>query len=72
MAGIQLLLVADEEEFISNLVERLQLHKLPSRCAVNGEQALQMVTVSPPDVMVLDLKMPGMDGMEVLRRVKKD
>lgn len=72
MTDIQLLLVDDEEEFISTLAERLQLRKLPSRCAVNGEQALQMVAVSPPDVMVLDLKMPGMDGMEVLRRVKRD
>jgi DNA-binding response OmpR family regulator len=39
--------------------------------AYNGRQALQMVADDEPDVMVLDLKMPGIDGMEVLRRVKR-
>jgi DNA-binding NtrC family response regulator len=38
--------------------------------ALGGEQALQMMEGEIPDVMVLDLRMPGLDGMEVLRRVK--
>lgn len=38
--------------------------------AFNGEQALKMLEGSQPEVMVLDLKMPGMDGLEVLRRAK--
>jgi DNA-binding response OmpR family regulator len=39
--------------------------------AYNGEQALAMIEEDEPEVMVLDLKMPGIDGMEVLRRVKR-
>jgi CheY-like chemotaxis protein len=72
MATINILLVDDEEEFITTLAERLQLRNLPARYALDGDQALQLVAASPPDVIVLDLKMPGLDGLEVLRRVKKD
>ena len=38
---------------------------------MNGEEAIQIVHDQEPDVMVLDLKMPGIDGIEVLRRVRK-
>lgn len=72
MAKINILLVDDEAEFITTLSERMQLRNLPSQYALNGDQAMQMVAVLPPDVMILDLKMPGVDGMEVLRRVKKE
>jgi DNA-binding NtrC family response regulator len=65
------LLVDDEEEFVQTLSERLEMRDLKSKTALNGEQALQIVTDQEPDVMVLDLKMPGIDGMEVLRRVRK-
>ena len=72
MAKINILLVDDEAEFITTLAERMLLRNLPSQYAFNGDQALVMVAAFPPDVMILDLKMPGIDGMEVLRRVKKE
>jgi DNA-binding NtrC family response regulator len=72
MAKINILLVDDEVEFITTLAERMQLRGLTPQVALNGEEALQMVAAIPPDVMILDLKMPGIDGMEVLRRVKKN
>lgn len=72
MAKINILLVDDETEYITTLAERLQLRNLPSQVALNGLQALQMAAALTPDVMVLDLKMPGFDGLEVLRRVKKE
>ncbi len=71
MEQIKVLLVDDEEEFVKTLAERIQMRKLGSNVALNGEQALKLVKDEVPDVMVLDLKMPGIDGMEVLRRVKK-
>ncbi len=71
MEKFKVLLVDDEEEFVKTLSERLQMRDLNSELALNGEQALQIVTDQEPDVMVLDLKMPGIDGMEVLRRVRK-
>lgn len=71
MDDIKILLVDDEEDFIKTLSERLDLRDLGSETAFSGEQALGYVGDNEPDVMVLDLKMPGIDGMEVLRRVRK-
>lgn len=71
MEKFKVLLVDDEEEFVKALSERLQMRGLGSDLAFDGEQALQIVKDQEPDVMVLDLKMPGIDGMEVLRRVRK-
>lgn len=70
MGDIRILLVDDEENFIRTISERLDLRDLASITAFNGQQALDCVDDREPDVMVLDLKMPGIDGMEVLRRVR--
>jgi len=67
----KVLLVDDEHEFIHTLSERLQSRKIQPTIAYDGEQALAMVESDEPEVMVLDLKMPGIDGLEVLRRVKR-
>lgn len=71
MGDIKLLLVDDEENFIRTISERLDLRDLASQTAFNGQQALGCVDDKEPDVMVLDLRMPGIDGMEVLRQVRK-
>ena len=71
MKDIRILLVDDEEEFVQALAERLQLRDLSSRTAFSGEEALRFVDGAAPDIMVLDLKMPGTSGLEVLRLVRK-
>jgi len=71
MEKFKILLVDDEEEFVRTLAERIQMRDLSSDVALNGEEALQKVQEDLPDVIVLDLKMPGMHGMEVLRRIKE-
>ena len=71
MKDFKVLLVDDEQEFIETLSERLKMRDLDTKLALDGEQALEAVQDDEPDVMLLDLKMPGMDGMEVLRKVKK-
>ena len=71
MKNFKVLLVDDEQEFIETLSERLRMRELDTKLALDGEQALEAVQDDEPDVMLLDLKMPGMDGMEVLRKVKK-
>jgi len=71
MDDIKILLVDDEEDFIKTLAERLDMRDLSSDVALDGQEALQVVDDSAPDVMILDLKMPGIDGMEVLRRVRE-
>jgi CheY-like chemotaxis protein len=67
----KVLLVDDEQEFVHTLSERLQSRRMQPAIAYDGEQALAMVESEEPEVMVLDLKMPGIDGLEVLRRVKR-
>ncbi|HHE46557.1 MAG TPA: response regulator [Bacteroidetes bacterium] len=67
----KILLVDDEKEFVHTLSERLQTRDLASSVVYDGEQALEFIERDEPDVMVLDLKMPGIDGIEVLRRVKR-
>jgi DNA-binding response OmpR family regulator len=71
MGDIRVLLVDDEEDFIRTLSERLELRDLKSNTAFDGEQAIKLVGDKEPDIIILDLKMPGIDGMEVLRRVRK-
>ncbi len=71
MKEFKVLMVDDEEDFVTTLAERMKMRDLDSEVALDGEQALQIVDEDVPDVMVLDLKMPGIDGMEVLRRVRK-
>lgn len=71
MDDLKILLVDDEEDFIATLSERLSLRDMNSQSASSGEEALKSVGDSVPDIIVLDLKMPGIDGMEVLRRVKQ-
>ena len=68
---IKLLLVDDEENFVNTLAERMKMRDMGSEVAHDGETALGMIKDGTPDVMVLDLRMPGIDGVEVLRKVKK-
>lgn len=70
-APSRVLLVDDEREFVQTLSERLLLRDMGSAVAYDGESALEMLREDEPEVMILDLKMPGIDGMEVLRRVKE-
>ncbi len=71
MKDFRVLLVDDETEFVQAMAERLKMRDLDADTVYDGEQALSFVEGQEPDVMVLDLKMPGIDGMEVLRQVKK-
>ena len=71
MEQIKILLVDDEKEFVETLADRIKLRDHKADVALNGEQALKKLDDQIPDVVVLDLKMPGIDGMEVLRRIRK-
>jgi DNA-binding response OmpR family regulator len=70
MKNLKILLVDDEEEFVTTLAERLELRGLQARAALNGEAALQMIEADTPQIVILDVMMPGIGGFEVLRRIK--
>jgi DNA-binding response OmpR family regulator len=71
MKEFKVLMVDDEEDFVRTLDERMKMRNLDSNVALSGEQALEILEKEVPDVMLLDLKMPGMDGMEVLKRARE-
>ena len=67
-----ILVVDDEKNIRLTMSQSLEPLDLEVRTAVNGEEALQKLAGGPFGLVFLDLKMPGMDGMEVLRRIKDD
>lgn len=70
MEEFSVLLVDDEEDFLRTIIKRLSKRGIRAQGASRGEQALAMLAEEPRDVVVLDVKMPGMDGIEVLKRIK--
>jgi DNA-binding NtrC family response regulator len=71
MAGIRLLLVDDEDDFRTTLANRLRKRHLEVRDVENGLKAIETVKETPFDIAVIDVKMPGMDGLETLRQIKQ-
>jgi len=71
MSDLRVLLVDDEEELVATLEERLGLRGIHAETAITVEQALERVKQSAYDVVVVDLKMPGLDGTEIVDRIRK-
>lgn len=67
---ITVMIVDDETELLDSLQRIFARRKIRTITAESGAKALALLQQEPIDVMVLDVKMPGMDGLEVLRRVK--
>jgi DNA-binding NtrC family response regulator len=70
--SFQVLIVDDETEFLETLVKRLKKRNLLVSGESSGEGALARLKEAPADVVVLDVKMPGMSGLDTLREIKKD
>jgi DNA-binding NtrC family response regulator len=71
MESIRVLIVDDEVEFLETLVKRLRKRNLTVNGVTSGEAALELMKTSPADVVVLDVKMPGMSGLDTLRAIKE-
>lgn len=68
----KVLLVDDEEDFIQTLSQRLEVRGLQVTGATRGAEAVELVDRQEFDAIVLDLAMPGMDGMETLKRIREN
>lgn len=68
---IRVLLVDDEEEFVEPLAERLSIRDYDTTVSLRGEDAIEKLRQLNFDVVILDVRMPGMDGTDVLREMKR-
>ena len=71
-APARILVVDDHEDNIELLRARLLARGYEVQAAWDGEEALACVHASPPDLILLDVMMPKIDGIEVVRRIKRD
>jgi len=71
MAKLKVLLVDDEPDFLEMMGSRIGSWGIDVIKAVDGPEALDKLILEKPDVVVLDYMMPGMDGLAVLKKIRK-
>ncbi len=71
MNGFKVLFVDDEIDFLETLLKRMKKRGVDVTGVGSGEEALSFLDTNQVDVVVLDVRMPGMDGIETLREIKK-
>ena len=72
MESLSVLLVDDEQELVETMVERMSLRDIDCDCVTSGHEAIERCRAKRYDVVVLDIKMPGMSGLEAMRLIKQD
>ena len=70
MRDIHVLIIDDEEELAAVIADRLEFRGIKAQTAIDGESALKMIKSDPPNIVLLDLMLPGMNGLEVLKKIK--
>ena len=71
MEAIQVMLVDDEVEFLETLIKRMKKRNVDITGVKSGEEALLALDQNQVDVVILDVRMPGMDGIEALKEIKR-
>lgn len=67
---LRILLVDDETDFLMPIAYWLRAEGAEVQTASSGQEALQMIQQDPPDIVFLDIYMPGKDGIETLRELR--
>ena len=68
----KILIIDDEQDLVKLVKEILELENFRVSCAYDGEEGLRKATSEVPDLILLDIKMPGINGFQVLERLKID
>ena len=68
----RILMVDDEKDIVDLVAYNLEKEGYETLKALDGEKALQLVRTKTPDLVVLDLMLPGIQGLEVCKRIRKD
>ena len=71
MEGFRVLVVDDEPDFLETIVKRLQRRRVDATGVDSGKTALHLLDQEHFDVVILDVRMPGMDGLETLKEMKR-
>lgn len=71
MDNFRVLIVDDEQDFLETIVKRLKRRKIDTTGVGSGKEAIRILQEQPFDVVVLDIRMPGMDGLETLKELKR-
>lgn len=71
MNDFRVLFVDDEVDFLDTLLKRMKKRRVNVSGVKSGEEALEWLSANSADVVVLDVRMPGMDGIETLKEIKK-
>jgi len=71
LSDIKVLIVDDEERFLKTTKKIFEKSGMETQIATNGRDAMGILKDHPIDVVILDIKMPGIDGVRVLRNIKE-
>ncbi|RJP21288.1 MAG: response regulator [Candidatus Omnitrophota bacterium] len=69
---VRLLIVDDEVKFLNSIAQRLEMRNFEVAKAANGQEAIDAAKQTEIDIALLDLKMPGLDGCQVLKILKEE
>ena len=69
--GIRVLIIDDEQEFAQTLASRLELRGMSVAVCFGGQEGIAHLGTALPDVLLLDMRMPGCSGVDVLRRLRQ-
>ncbi len=67
----KILIIDDEKDYLETLTERLKLRGFDCLMALDGESGLKVLAAEKPKLVLLDLKMPGLSGLEVLKIIRE-